>query len=63
MYVYIEVTWEENAKKDYFFLDWLYFNKLMFSVMEITVLFAEDKAETSLKMCYFENSESDWSQG
>lgn len=57
MYVYIEVTWEENEKKDYFFLDWLYFNKHMFSVMEITTFFAEDKAETSLRMCYLENSE------
>lgn len=48
MYVYIEVTWEENAKKDYFFLDWLYFNKPIFSVMEITMFLVEDKAETSL---------------
>lgn len=57
LYVYIEVTWEENAKKDDFFLDWLYFNKHIFSGMEITTFFAEDKAESSLKMCYFENSE------
>lgn len=57
MYVSIEVTWEENTKKHYFFLDWLYFNKPMLSIMETAIFFAEDKAETSLKMCYFENSE------